>query len=415
MSSTTASESGTRLNSAEPSDIEFLDSFFTDLSPILVGERVNPELRGLHSAGCILAEALNYLEDMHEEPPTSEQLELDSDTMDETWVKDWDVQELLEWTLLEVRAAGLLEEGHELQRLIEQLERRNFWPNNRDLMFALDDPSSLQELHLWGYTLDSWIDTFFTALWRLQLSEVAISFEVLITALEHSPCLGVLVLDGCDLHGEEERMVIAGRLVDLQFIRIDPGDMVRFTSFIHTPALASLAVVADPSTGSDNLPTDLVKNNKDIVSIEICDYDLTGNDWSAIFKHLPSLTRLRVRASYSSDEDLQALTIAQTLPNLTSITLDNELRLTAVLIEQIARTHPQLESIVLRGWDPSNVSAESLAAMSQLVKNVLVETFRLSPEEDSDEETGSDTSDDFSTEGSWLSGDEHVITRDEDT
>ncbi|KIO26976.1 hypothetical protein M407DRAFT_7551 [Tulasnella calospora MUT 4182] len=121
MSSTTAS--GTRLNSAEPSDIEFLDSFFTDLSPILMGQMVNPELRGLHSAGCILSEALGYL-DVHEEPPTSEQLELDSDPKDGTWVKDWDVQELLEWTLLEARAACLLEESHELQRLIERLERR---------------------------------------------------------------------------------------------------------------------------------------------------------------------------------------------------------------------------------------------------------------------------------------------------
>ncbi|KAG8931823.1 hypothetical protein FRC00_000604, partial [Tulasnella sp. 408] len=138
--------------------------------------------------------------------------------------------------------------------------------------------------------------------------------------------------------------------------------------------------------------------------------------WSEIFKHLPNLTHLRVRASYSSDEDLQALALAQTLPNLTSVTLDNELRLTTLSIEQMARTHPKLESIVLRGWDPSHVSVESLEEIGKLVKNVFVETFTKSPEDYSDEDTESDVSDDLSTEseGSWLSGDEEVVVGDED-
>lgn len=128
--------------------------------------------------------------------------------------------------------------------------------------------------------------------------------------------------------------------------------VVRFADCIHTPALAFLSVVAPWGKTNGNYLADLVKNRNEILSIEICEYDLTANDWLEIFNHLPSLTHLRIRASNSSDEDLQALTATQTLSNLASITLDNELRLTTLLVEHMARTHARLESIVLRGWDP---------------------------------------------------------------
>ncbi|KIO26952.1 hypothetical protein M407DRAFT_195844 [Tulasnella calospora MUT 4182] len=589
-----ATVSGTRLNSPQPGDIKFLSSFFTDLNAILAYKRVNPEWRGLHSAGCTLAEALNS-RNVQKEPRTSQQ-DLDSDTEDETWVQDWEVQQLLEWVLLEVRATGLPEERHELQHLVERLEERltttpdtssesqsteagspepaivtiargepeqhcqsnpisliptelfhnifefvcaprslalfsplilshvnshfrsivldmsSLWntiddafplpiaklylercigapldirigsngppapedgkwdelfqclephahrvkvlkivtddedamddleelmcsggpfddleklefglcgnsePNDRDLMFALDKRGSLQELHLWGYTLGQWIDTFPTALRRLWLSEVCISLMSLTEALERPPDLSVLVLEDCLLYGygDAAKVVTLGGLVDLQFIRIVGRDIIRLTSLIRTPALASFSVAAAWSKATPDFLVNLVENSKEILSAEICAYDLTRDEWFAIFKHLPRLTHLRIRASNSSDEDLEALIVAQTLPNLKSITLDNELRLTTQLVEDMVRAHPKLESVALRGWDPSNVSTESLALISKLVKNIFVETFRRSPEDDCDEETESDTSNDFSTDGSWLSGDEHVVIRDDD-
>ncbi|KAG9044843.1 hypothetical protein FS837_007425 [Tulasnella sp. UAMH 9824] len=266
-------------------------------------------------------------------------------------------------------------------------------PTGIEIGFTLGEGNCLQELHLWGHTLDDWIDAFPTALRRLQLSE------------------------DCLLFGDPERVVTAGRLVELKFIRIDWVDMIEFARLIHTPALNSLSVVVPSSTVNIGCLVNLVKSSKGILSLEICDYDMTSKHWSEIFKHLPSLTHLRVRASYSSDEDLQALAIAQTLPNLTSITLDNELRLTTLLIEQMARTHPKLESIALRGWDPSNVSVGSLEDIGKVVKNIFVETFMTSPEECYDEETERDLSDDLSTdsEGSWLSGDEDVVVGPGDT
>ncbi|KIO26951.1 hypothetical protein M407DRAFT_23776 [Tulasnella calospora MUT 4182] len=583
--STTAS--GARLNWALASDIEFLSSFFTDLCTVLKGKWTsNLEWRGLYAMKGLLSEILSR-ENAQQEPHTSQQRELDLDIEDETWVEDWEVQELLAWMLLETRAAGLPEESQELHHLVEQLEQRltvtptalsksssadvtpsasgaetsvltepkqchrpdsfsllptellckifesictprsplssplilshvdshfrsvaldmpSLWstidnivplpiaklylersigapldvrigpngppaleddksvqlfyclephahrvkdlkivaddlhvmigleesmdcgelfggleklefglcgdsqPNGYDLPFRLAEPSSLRELRLWGYTLDRWIDTFPTFLRRLRLSEVDISFKVLAAALERSPDLSVLVLEDCILSGYAKKALAAGRLVDLQFIRIALGDMVQLAGLIRTPALASLSVVGPSSTANTEFLVNLAKSSKEILFVEICDYDLTENDWLAIFKHLPNLTYLRVRASYSSDQDLQALTITQTLPNLTSITLDNEFRLSTLLVEQIARAHPKLESIVLRGWDPSNVSAESLVEISKLVKNIYVETFGTSPEEDGGEDTESDSNDDFSSEGSWLSGDEHV-------
>ncbi|KAG8931824.1 hypothetical protein FRC00_000605 [Tulasnella sp. 408] len=287
----------------------------------------------------------------------------------------------------------------------------NWHPTARPLMFELDEPDSLRELHLWGYELNQWVDRFPTALRLLHLTDAVVRFEELLVALAHSPGLGVLVLDDCNLLEDAEIFMTAGGLVELRFIMIDPGQMDRFVSFIKMPALTSLSVAANTAPVSNDFLVNLLKSSKEILSVEICDYGLTADDWLSIFKHLANLTHLRVRASYSADEDLQALTMTQTLPNLTSITLDNELRLTTLFVEQVARAHPKLESVVLRGWDPSNVSADSLAAISKLVKNILVETFRRSPEEDCEEETESDTSDDFSMDDLWLSGDEHVVRR----
>ncbi|KAG8916732.1 hypothetical protein FRC01_002896, partial [Tulasnella sp. 417] len=543
-----------------------------------------PYWAGLHAVTGILSEVLSDL-DVKEEPHTPEQWDPDSDTDDLPWREDWEVQELLEWILLEARVAGSPGEKHELQGFIERLERRlgrtpetpsetlsidvgspeppveaivereleqqvqsnpisllptelfhkifesvcsprslalfaplilshvnyrfrsivldipslwstiddilplpivklyldrsldaplditigssgrpgikyrklaqlfqhlephaprvkalkivthdweviehldklmersfpfggpeklefglcgSFRADDRELTFTLNEPDSLQELHLWGYRFNQWIDTFPTALRRLQLNDVWISSAILIAALERSPGLSILVLENCSLVGEPGTFTTAGSLVYLKFIRMVAENTVRFSRFIKTPAVASLSVIQPASPATTDFLATLMEASKEIRSVEICEYDLTGNDWLSIFRRAPNLTHLRVRASSSSDQDLHALTTAQTLPNLTSITLDNELRLTTLLVEQIARTHPKLESIVLRGWDPSNVSADSLATISKLVKNIFVETFRRSPEEDYDEETESESGDDDSIEGSWLSGD----------
>ncbi|KAG8958663.1 hypothetical protein FRC00_002440, partial [Tulasnella sp. 408] len=440
--------SGTRLNSAEPGDIGLLSSVFADLSAILANKRVNPEWRGLHSVGCILSEALSHL-DAHEEARTSEPLELDSDVEDETWVEVWEVQQLLEWTLLEARAAGLPEDSHELQRLVEPLERRlittpstslsvnakpqapelaaeataqggfkqhhqsssisllptellcdifkyacaprsltlfsplilshvnsqfrsivlgmpSLWstiddilplsiaklyfersigtpldirigssgpldvenvnrlfdymephahrvkalkvvtddwdvmegwdqmmargisfgslekleclnpqPSDGDLGFKLGEGNSLQELHLWGNTLlDQWIDASPTALRRLHLSDVDISFQVLVAALEQSQGLGILVLEDCILFGDPETVVTAGRLVELKFIRTGWVDMIDFARLISTPALTSLSVVGPSSTVDTICLINLMKSSEGILSVEICDYDM---------------------------------------------------------------------------------------------------------------------------------------------
>ncbi|KAG9044841.1 hypothetical protein FS837_007423 [Tulasnella sp. UAMH 9824] len=575
---------GARLHSAQPSDIEFLSSCLDDLSVALVGkDAYNPNWRGLYTAKCVLIEILDHW-NAQKEPNTSQQREPDSDTEDETWRKDWELQELLGWMLSEACAAPLPEASHHIIERLKQsplsdlhsdnvtapqdtaveatfskgpkerhqpnsislipteifckifesacsprflslfspmilshvnshfrsiaLGMPSLWStiddilpppivklylersegafldirieSSSDVTIALEDsilhqlfrhlqphahrvkalkfiikshraiadmdrlmvdkiyfggleklefgrysgysvsdpdskfgwhnPSSLRELHLSRCPLDLWFDTFTTSLRRLQLTEVMISLEGLVTALECSPNVSVLVIDGCYFLGNAGKVVGARSLEELQFIERTTMQVVRFADCIHTPALRALSVVAPWGKANGNYLADLVKNRNELVSIEICDYDLTAYDWLAIFNHLPSLTHLRIRASNSSDEDLQALTATQTLPNLVSITLDNELRLTTLLVERMAQAHPKLESIVLRGWDPSNVSTESLAVISELAKNLFVETIMKSPEKDCDDETESrDSSDDCSIDGSWLSGDEQIL------
>ncbi|KAG8916731.1 hypothetical protein FRC01_002895 [Tulasnella sp. 417] len=581
---------GITLHSAQLSDIRFLHDFFEGLcgDDIFEDKRDDPAWKGLRTISSILYETLNR--DGQQLAPTTS--ELDSDWEDETWTKDWEIKDLLEWMLLEARAVRLEEESHELRSLVQRLERRliaisdtpsescaaypgspepvaeiivrtsklhhwskpilllppelfryifeficsprslalffplvlshvnsdfrsivldmpSLWntiddnfslpmanlylerskiapldirigsngqlatkegklvqlfqylkphaqrvkalkvvahdcqaiddleellensfpcvgfeklefgccghlhPHDHVLPFTLGEPDSLQELHLWGYTLDEWTHSFPTALRRLQLSNVSASFDEVLATVECAPALSVLVLEDCLLLEFEnaKTVVTAGSLIELRFIRIYLEDAVLLASVMHTPALATLAVIGPWRTINLNFLVDLMKASKEIRSVEICDYNLAGNDWLAIFKHLPNLTHLRIRASHSSNEDLQVLTMAQTLPNLTSITLDNELRLTTLLVEQMARAHPKLESIVLRGWDPSNVSTESLATISKLVKNIFVETFRRSPEESPDEESERDSSDESSSGGSWLSGDEYVAMK----
>ncbi|KAG8901505.1 hypothetical protein FRC00_006727 [Tulasnella sp. 408] len=580
--------SGARLHSAQPGDIEFLSGFFIDLSTALVGKETgNLDWRGLCTVRCVLAEILDHW-NTQEEPNTS-QREPDSDAEDETWGKDWEVQELLAWMLSEACAANLPEASHHIVELLQQrrnatlialselpsdavkapqaaaettvsnghkeryqpnsislipteifckifesacsprslslfsplilshvnshfrsivvdmpslwstiddilprpivklyLERSEGAPldiriesrsyvfialqdsilhqlfqylephahrvktlklitkshgviadmdklmackisfggleklefgrcwgysvNDPDYTFRWHHPSSLRELHLSRCPLDLWFDTFTTSLRRLQLTEVMISLEDLVTALERSPNLSVLVIDGCHLLGSAGRVVEARSLEELHFIEKRTMQVARFADCIYTPALGFLSVVAPWGRTNGNFLVDLVENRNEILSIEICDYDLTANYWLEIFNYLPNLTHLRIRASNLSDQNLKALTTSQSLPNLASITLDNELRLTTLLVEQMARTHPKLESIVLRGWDPSNVSTKSLAAISEVVKYLFVETIIKSPEEECDKETeAGDSSDDSSTDGSWLSGDEYVI------
>ncbi|KAG8916793.1 hypothetical protein FRC01_002866 [Tulasnella sp. 417] len=271
---------------------------------------------------------------------------------------------------------------------------------------AIDDNFSLQIANMY-------LEQSKSAPLDIRIGNVSTSFDEVMATVECAPVLSVLVLEDCLLLEFEnaKTVVTAGSLIELQFIRIYLEDAVLLASVMHTPALATLSVIGPWRTINLNFPADLMKASKEIRSVEICDYNLSGNDWLAIFKHLPNLTHLRVRASHSSNEDLQVLTMAQTLTNLTSITLDNELRLTTLLVEQMARAHPKLESIVLRGWDPSNVLTESLVSISKLVKNIFVETFRRSPEENLDEESESDSSDRSSSAGSWLSGDEYVAMK----
>ncbi|KIO26947.1 hypothetical protein M407DRAFT_195827 [Tulasnella calospora MUT 4182] len=113
--------SGSKLNSAHPNDIEFLSSFFTDLCAVLAGKGTsNLECRGLYTMEWLLSDILSP-GNAQQEPHTSQQQELDSDLEDETWVEEWDVQELLVWMLLEARAAALPEQSH---HLVKRLERR---------------------------------------------------------------------------------------------------------------------------------------------------------------------------------------------------------------------------------------------------------------------------------------------------
>ncbi|KIO26961.1 hypothetical protein M407DRAFT_243520 [Tulasnella calospora MUT 4182] len=134
--------------------------------------------------------------------------------------------------------------------------------------------------------------------------------------------------------------------------------------------------------------------------------------WSSILEQLPYLKSFRAVACDLTDENLQTLTLWHVLPRLTKLNLDNELQLSTSFIEQVVWTHPELESVSLRGWNPSNISIQSLESIKQRVQHLYVETLRNTPEDIGQSETDSESDHsgwDSESDGEWLSGDEAVV------
>ncbi|KAG9044005.1 hypothetical protein FS837_008876 [Tulasnella sp. UAMH 9824] len=291
----------------------------------------------------------------------------------------------------------------------------------------------LQDLWIQGYPADGWTDIsdpFPPGLRRLKFSKGSkIPIRIMLKALKDLLHLRVLSLDYCSLepslalvHGEDITMT---SLEELEVARMSTAAIKVLTLHLHTPNLTSLSVTYPVDRGLNiaNLLIPFTKTHAQLRSLHIKECGMNKKEWTSTLQNVAHLNRLVIRASDLRDEDLRGLGLALVpiIPNLTHLTLENELQLTTSLVEQIVRTHPNLVSVILRWWDASNVSKASVAAISRLVPYVEIQTFGDTEDEvdangDGEEDQWDDSyweGSDFSEDDGWLSGDEAVVKGDE--
>ncbi|KAG8898550.1 hypothetical protein FRC01_010864, partial [Tulasnella sp. 417] len=283
---------------------------------------------------------------------------------------------------------------------------------------------ALQDLSIQGYPDNSWTgmsDPFPPSLRRLTFSKGG--FGTVMKALEDLPDLHVLSLDRCSLGSplvlQPPDGITVPNLKELEITRMSTGSIRALISGVHTPNLTSLSITyPDQDLRFAKFLISFTKAHPQLRSLQIRECSMERNHWSSILQNVTHLNHLAIRGSDLRDEDLCGLGLALVpiIPNMTHLTLENEPRLTTSLVEQIVRTHPHLVSVILRGWNASNVSQANVTAISRLVPHVQIETFG---NMEDDDRAGSDTEDeqwddsywegsDFSEDDGWLSGDEAV-------
>ncbi|KAG8971855.1 hypothetical protein FRC05_010522 [Tulasnella sp. 425] len=289
---------------------------------------------------------------------------------------------------------------------------------------------SVQDFWIQGYCCEGWerpSDPFPPSLRRLKLSRGSrIGFENLLKALQGLLNLNVLSLDTCSLDFSAIRTrnsdgIPMTCLENLEVARMTFEDILSLASHLDTPNLSSFSITY-PRYADRRLARFLIPFTKAyprLCSLVIQGCQMKSEEWSSVLGNSVHLNHLVIRASNLRDKDLHALGTATTVPGVTHLTLENELRLTTSIVEQVVRTHPHLISVILRGWDSSNVSKENVEAIARLVPQVRIEVIdklRNGYEGDSgSEEDGWDNSywegSDFSDDDGWLSGDEVIRTQ----
>ncbi|KAG8971870.1 hypothetical protein FRC05_010537 [Tulasnella sp. 425] len=288
---------------------------------------------------------------------------------------------------------------------------------------------NLQDLWIRGYSFESWASSsnpLPQSLRRLKWSNGGlIELEDLLNALQGIVNLNFLSLDSCSLYFTEVqtgelRGIPMNCLEKLEVARMHVEDITRLAASIDTPNLASLSIkykYSGPDFADFLIP--FTKAHPQLRSLLIQGCSTTSDSWSSILHYSAHLDHLAIQASGLCDDDLRALATGTVVPNITHLTLDNELRLTTSIVEQVVQTHSRLESVILRGWDSFNVFKENVEVIARLVPHLQINTIG-KPQDgwDGDSNIEEDGWDDlyweesnFSEDDGWLSGDEVIRTQ----
>ncbi|KAG8971865.1 hypothetical protein FRC05_010532 [Tulasnella sp. 425] len=288
----------------------------------------------------------------------------------------------------------------------------------------------LRELWIQGCWCPGWVgpqDPFPPTLRHLRLSQITSApLTRILEALSGVLGLVGLALADCTLDLEEAVPPLSSRVTlacldELEFERVRAADMSTISLYLSTPNLSSLSITYPLlSGGTADFPIPFTVAHPQISSLRILDCRLTSNEWGMALRNLDNLANLHIRASSLTDGDLSMLEEGTVAPQLVHITFENELDLTTSFIERVVRAHPNVESVVLRGWAANNVSQGVVETISKLVRHVIVDVSDgvQQENENGSEEGYASSSDesywegsDFEEDDGWLSGDQEVVAR----
>ncbi|KAG8971867.1 hypothetical protein FRC05_010534 [Tulasnella sp. 425] len=289
---------------------------------------------------------------------------------------------------------------------------------------------SLQDLWIQGYPSNCWgspSEPLPQSLRRLKLSRGGpIWFEELLDALQGLANLKVLSMDHCSLEFSLSQKkgrsgITMTCLEKLEVAQMSVQGIMGLASHINTPNLAALSVTYPVGLDLAEAIIPFTKAHPRLDSLLLQECSMGSGGWSSVLENSVHLNHLAIRGSNLCDDDLRALATTAIIPNITHLTLENELRLTTSIVEQVVRTHPHLISVILRGWDSSNVSKENAEVIARLVPHVRIEAIGklrdvCGGDSGSEEDDWDDSyweGSDFSEDDGWLSGDEAIRTQGE--
>ncbi|KAG8924745.1 hypothetical protein FRC01_011087 [Tulasnella sp. 417] len=143
----------------------------------------------------------------------------------------------------------------------------------------------------------------------------------------------------------------------------------------------------------------------------------------AMLQRPPGLNHLRI-ASSLRDDDLLLLSVGGAsdvsekrilCPRLTFLTVENDFNITSGAIRQIAAPRHSasipLKSLTLRGLDGTKIAIDDIEGLDTCgITELIVHVFYPEFSGESDQDPGSGSEYEASSEGDWLSGDSDVVT-----
>ncbi|KAG9042700.1 hypothetical protein FS837_010484 [Tulasnella sp. UAMH 9824] len=295
-------------------------------------------------------------------------------------------------------------------------------------------PPLLRELSIWGFRSRDWVSGFPEPMGALKSlcmgNNVNLFLEDLVTVLTKLPNLETLVIQDCTTElepVEELPSVILPNLTTLQCVSLDSNSITLILEVLLTPKLTFLKVWWECGfkgwSGQAGPLVEMLDANPQLERLDLCYCVIQQEEWSEAFESAGSLKYLRLRSCELESDDLETLSEMGVgedgeqclLPHLEHLVLENVFHVSTEDIRRIVMHRPGLRSLELRGWDGTNVAEEDVQFIRQSVECFVLETFYTGlgtlEEEEEDGENEEWSSSGTPSEGSWLSGDEEVITR----
>ncbi|KAG8910862.1 hypothetical protein FRC01_006082, partial [Tulasnella sp. 417] len=303
---------------------------------------------------------------------------------------------------------------------------------------VLPPVTNLRRLRLCGGWSPTFLPLFAPQLESLSLGDYVVELSTLLDVLRRTPALEHLVLSdflittGSVPAGPPP--VILERLQRLSFIRCLARGSRSVLQNIYMPQLSVLTIHFKNETGSIGAsPSDqavysggdglFAQAQPNIQQLDISSFPANDTSLETTLQRVPGLTDLRIASSSLHDDQLLLLSVGGTsdvsekrilCPRLTSLTVENEFNITSSAIRQIAASRHSasipLKSLTLRGLDGTKISIDDIEGLEACgITELITDVFYPEYSGERDEDTGSGSEGEESSESDWLSGDSDVV------